>query len=370
MEISFNLCNNYYYTYCFIILLNCINFISQEDSIFGLKRTKRIEIVKPKDAKKKKTGNVTAAALLNTTLTGAMGLGMTRPSGNSKTLKIDNVSFGKYSTGTLALGFILQIMDNFLVISLPGGVTGTVSISEISDSLYRLSAESINDGKKGKNGQQKGSLQTGLPDIKTLVSPMQPVRCYVINVIEKTDSKKKSLVLSMRSTLVNRGLALKHLLPGFPISGCVSSKEDHGYVISGGVSGVTFFLPFKAVPAALALVTEPTKGVANEAPTGENLPIGQPVECVVEAVNEAARSVTLRAQVSGMYVWMYFYMYICVNVCICMSACMNISEYVSVFMYVCIYIYMYIYIYACRGKQQLKPLQEDRYCPSMLCVQE
>lgn len=264
-----------------------------------MKRTKRIEIVKPKDAKKKKTGNVTAAASLNAALTGAMGLGMTRPSGNSKTLKIDNVSFGKYTTGTLALGFILQIMDNFLVISLPGGITGTVSISEISDSLYRLSAESANEGKKSKNVQLKGSLQIGLPDIKTLVSPMQPVRCYVINVIEKSESKKKSLVLSMRSALVNRGLALKHLLPGFPISGCVSSKEDHGYVISGGVSGVTFFLPFKAVPAALALVvTETAKGTSNsvDAPTGENLPIGQPVECVVEAVNEAARSVSLRAQ--------------------------------------------------------------------------
>jgi rRNA biogenesis protein RRP5 len=257
-------------------------------------------VVKPKKGDKKKSGNVTAAALLKSPLAGAIGLGMTRLSGNSKALKIDNISFTKYTPGTLALGYILQIMDTFIVVSLPGGVTGTVAYSEISDTLHRLNAE-INNSAAGKK-QAKGVINAGLPGIKSLVSLMQPVRCYVVEVIEKGESKKKSLVLSMRSGLVNRGLAMKHMMPGFPISGCISSKEDHGYIVSAGVSATTFFLPFKAVPAALSLipasnVTSTDSNSSIVVPVvGADLPMGQPIECVVEAVNEAARSVTLRAQ--------------------------------------------------------------------------
>jgi hypothetical protein len=253
---------------------------------------------------KKKTGNVTAAALLRSPLAGAIGLGMTRSSGNSKALKIDNISFTKYTPGTLALGFILQIMDNFVVVSLPGGVTGTVAMSELSDAMHRLSAE-VSVPVAGSKKLSSAQITSSLTSIRALVATMQPVRCYVLEIIEKSDTKKKSLVLSMRSSLVNRGLAIKHMIPGFPISGCISSKEDHGYVVSAGVNAVTFFLPFKAVPLALSLEANTSAGTAGNpsiatgasaAAPGSHLPIGQPIECIVEAVNETARSVTLRAQ--------------------------------------------------------------------------
>ena len=234
-----------------------------------------------------------------------MGLGMTRSSGTSKAVKIDNMSFAKYKTGTLALGFVLQIYDNNIVISLPGGVAGTVTKSEISDSLHKLS-QTETASKKEDASKNESS------DIRKIITLMQPVRCYVLDVIEKSDSKRKSLVLSMRSSLVNRGLAMKHMIPGFPISGCISSKEDHGYIISAGVSDISFFLPFKAVPLALFIdisSTTPKSTVVTKSeitsadpvqpsapPTGSNLCIGQPIECIVETINETARSVTLRAQ--------------------------------------------------------------------------
>lgn len=77
---------------------------------------------------------------------------------------------------------------------------------------------------------------------------------------------------------------MQHLMPGFPMLGCVASKEDHGYLISTGMSGVIFFLPFKAVPEVLG---------------GRDIPVGRPIDCVVESVNESARSVTLRAHVKA-----------------------------------------------------------------------
>lgn len=319
-----------------------------------MKRTKRIEIVKPKIIKKK-SGNVSAAALVKNPLVGSMGLGMARSSGNSKALKIDPISFSKYTIGTLALGYILQIMDNFVVVSLPGGVTGTVAVSEISDSLHRINAEQIqaNGGKKIAKGT---SL---LPELSTIVSLMQPVRCYVLDVVEKGENKKKSLVLSMRSLLVNRGLAMKHMLPGFPISGCISSKEDHGYIVAAGVSAVTFFLPFKAVPAALSLITQPTTstaittvilpGTTSTTVTplpATDLPIGQPIECIVEAVNESARSVTLRAQRKATAESVTKGALLPFNaLCPGMKFHINVENIAQVnYLFFSIYIYMYLYL--------------------------
>lgn len=110
----------------------------------------------------------------------------------------------------------------------------------------------------------------------------QPVCCIVMGQIEHAG--KKSLALSMRASLLHRSLTLQHLLPGFPIVGCVGSREDHGYLVSAGISGVIFFLPFKAVPESLG---------------GRDIPVGRPLDCIVDTVNEMARSVTLRAHVKA-----------------------------------------------------------------------
>ena len=163
---------------------------------------------------------------------------------------------------------------------------------------------------------------------------MQPVRCYVKEVLVSPSpaaggkKTKKSLVLSLRSSLVNRGLALKHLSQGLPLSGCISSIEDHVYVLSGmkctfhfyssisyitlsnrimvcfsdflsvclfviaGVSGCTFFLPFAASDGDKS---EKDKGQDKDKDKAStSLVVGQPVECLVQEVNMTARSATLR----------------------------------------------------------------------------
>lgn len=90
-----------------------------------------------------------------------------------------------------------------------------------------------------------------MPSIRDVVKANQPVCCYVIEQTDRdNNSHKKNLALSMRASLVQRGITLQHMIPGFSLLGCVSSKEDHGYVISAGISGVNFFLPFKAIPSA------------------------------------------------------------------------------------------------------------------------
>ena len=63
---------------------------------------------------------------------------------------------------------------------------------------------------------------------------MQMVRCFVLEQVEKNEGAaggaqgKKVIHLYMRASLVNRGLSMKHVSVGFPVYGCVASKEDHG----------------------------------------------------------------------------------------------------------------------------------------------
>lgn len=61
---------------------------------------------------------------------------------------------------------------------------------EISDSIHET-----------YNGNER--LLTSAPNIQTLLTPMQPVRCYVL---DKIDMGKRHLTLSLRGSLVNRGM--------------------------------------------------------------------------------------------------------------------------------------------------------------------
>lgn len=63
--------------------------------------------------------------------------------------------------------------------------------------------------------------------VNKLLEVNQPVKCYVLGNQNK-DATKKYLALSMRNSYVNRHLSLKHMVPGFYITGSVESIEDHG----------------------------------------------------------------------------------------------------------------------------------------------
>jgi len=150
----------------------------------------------------------------------AVGLGMTKQVEDSKTLKIDPVTFNKLNTGTLVIGYVLQVTSDRVVVSLPGSSIGMVAHHEISDVLYKM-----------KMNRSSNRDQVKLPDASLLLTPLQFVRCYVLDQVSKDESNansKKIIRLSMRASLINRGLAMKHVSVGFPLYGCVASKEDHG----------------------------------------------------------------------------------------------------------------------------------------------
>lgn len=226
------------------------------DALFGSKkRLNRIED-RSGDMSKKKAR---ADAEKRVGLASAIGAGMTKALVGANTLKVEAVTFNKYQTGCQAFGYVMQIFDTRALISLPGGAVGSVELEDISDAAFRL-MQSYNDEVVAKRQAAQLSdrrfnaskdMQTRRPDIHTLLVPMQAVRVFVLGQEQAEGSKRRSLNLSMRSSYINRGLQSKLLVPDFPISGCVVSREDHGYIVSAGIAGVNLFLPVKGVPAAM-----------------------------------------------------------------------------------------------------------------------
>ena len=247
------------------------------DDLFGAsKRTRRIEVKQEKKKDKKKIS--TSSVSLSQGVQSSVGLGQTKIlAGDRNVMKIEQLTFTKYSTGVLALGYVLNVTSSHAIISLPGGATGTVAYSEISDYCNRMS---IGDA-RGRNNINKNN-KNGAASISELLPKNTPVRVYVIGTAAAEDKKtarnKKTLELSCRLSLVNRGIALRHLLVGTTVAATVTSVEDDGYVMTAGIPDVTFFLPS-------AKISPPTR----------TLPLGSIRECVVDTVKEASRSVILRA---------------------------------------------------------------------------
>lgn len=90
------------------------------------------------------------------------------------------------------------------------------------------------------------------------------VRCAITNLAKEVGGRH--IELSLRASVLNKGLSLSHLTKGCGVYGSVVSSEDHGYVVTLGLEGVTAFLPKANAPEA-------------------GLQVGQPVEAVIQARN-------------------------------------------------------------------------------------
>lgn len=156
---------------------------------------------------------------------------------------------------------------------------------------------------------------------------MQMVRCFILDQWQQSDkSQKKVIRLSMRSSLINRGLAAKNITVGLPMSGCVISKEDHRYLVSAGISGTHFFLPNKAIPKAKGELT-----VVNE--TARTAVLRAHPKAVYESLTISG-SLASTALVPGMLVKAVVDKI--VEVCLCMCVTVGSSSPLSLMSRVCI----------------------------------
>ncbi|RYY78080.1 hypothetical protein EON63_17990 [archaeon] len=109
--------------------------------------------------------------------------------------------------------------------------------------------------------------------------------CYITHsvYIHHSHTHTQILTYTHTHTPVNRGLALKHLRPNMSLSASVVSKEDHGYIMSAGIMGVSFFLP----------------------------------------QNEAVRFSKEELSVGKLLLYVYVYKCMCISVCVCVRPALD-----------------------------------------------
>ena len=271
------------------------------------KRLKRMEQSKTpnnKDKKKRKSSNDSDdedGVLLRSRLKdiGGIGLGATRIVERGAT-RIETLTASRYPVGAMALGYVLNVTKSVALISLPGGLTGTVEFSEVSDLCAKLFHKHERETSKSSHDKKQDHCKADpkeMPVLAKLLAVHQPVRCVVLenSVLDvgsqgsalnggsgSSAKRKRTLKLSLRLSVVNRGLTTRQIERGQSISATVLSEEDGGFMMDSGLRGVHIFLPKAA------------KRTGEKRLEHDSLVPGITVECVVDSVNEGAKTITLR----------------------------------------------------------------------------
>jgi hypothetical protein len=183
---------------------------------------------------------------------------------------VEMLAFKKVTPGSLFLCAVKSIGTHHLTVSLPFNLTGMVKLDQVSDEYF----QALN----GADGPPPA-----MPPLKDTFTKGQLIHCYVL---ELSAGNSKHVELSMRASLFNSGLSLDQCETGCTIYGTVRSVEDHGYVLSMGLSGTaaTGFLPLEErYPKA-------TKGGAMAL---RALTVGEPLLTKVVSINTSSNVLKL-----------------------------------------------------------------------------
>ncbi|KAJ3021566.1 Protein RRP5 [Thoreauomyces humboldtii] len=165
------------------------------------------------------------------------------------------LSFKRLNIGMTMIGCVKEINDLDIAISLPDQLTGYVSIAEISEYVTKAVEKAAEDD---SDEDDEGNEDAGIPELRDLFAVGQIVSCVITalehDTVEEGSSKpaRKRVVLSLKPETVNANLTTGELTEGLMVAASVSSEEDHGYVLSFGISGVSGFLLKKNAAAYIA----------------------------------------------------------------------------------------------------------------------
>ncbi|KAJ3175830.1 rRNA biogenesis protein rrp5 [Geranomyces variabilis] len=164
-----------------------------------------------------------------------------------ETTYAEALSFKRLNVGMTMIGVIKEINDLDVAISLPDQLTGYVSITEISDYVTQQVEKAAGED------DDSDAEDVSVPELQELFTVGQTVSC-AITALEheaapgsgdnaaKAAAGRKRIALSLKPATVNASLSASELIEGLMIAASVSSEEDHGYVVSFGIDGVSGFL--------------------------------------------------------------------------------------------------------------------------------
>ncbi|ONM52179.1 Ribosomal protein S1-like1 [Zea mays] len=124
-------------------------------------------------------------------------------------------------------GVVIEVNQKDIVLSLPGGIRGFVRSEDVCDIAL-----------------QENRKDSGNNLCAEVVHVGQLVPCIVLRVDDDSREGKvnKRVWLSLRLSLLYKGLALDGLQEGMVLTAQVKSIEDHGYILHFGVSSFSGFM--------------------------------------------------------------------------------------------------------------------------------
>ncbi|XP_024021580.1 rRNA biogenesis protein RRP5 isoform X2 [Morus notabilis] len=139
----------------------------------------------------------------------------------------NKITLKNISPGIKLWGVVAEVNKKDLVISLPGGLRGLVRAADAVDPGLDNEVESI------ANNVLSSIFHVG-----------QLVACVVLNLDnDNRESGKRKIWLSLRLSLLYKGLTLDSIQEGTVLTAYVKSNEDHGYILHFGLPSFTGFLP-------------------------------------------------------------------------------------------------------------------------------
>jgi len=258
----------------------------------------------------------------------------------------DPLSHSTLKAGMVVLGAIRAINEVDLTVQLPHGLTGYVSMREISDPLAEMVDKYIEQGEKAEakaagqtvdaTNEDGDEAPVTLPELNTFMRVGQLVPCYILSVgtqlLESSSAsstkhsgahvsknRNKRIEISMRASLLNQNLSSASLVEGRTIQGAIKSVQEKGYIVDVGVSStgataatlgsnltggqnITAFLPFNKAPSSELLPPPKRTGrvsskKSKDAENARRLPIGMPISALISNAQNK-RVIVLDAQPS------------------------------------------------------------------------
>lgn len=201
----------------------------------------------------------------------------------SSSVAVEPLTIRLLVEGLVVLGRVQQVQEFGLRVSLPGAITGRVSLTNISQPYSLLLRQFA---------QEAQDQTTEILPLTKLFQEGQTVVCKVIAAAPvEWGSSKVSVELSLDPAAVNASMTPSVIQKGMVLQAAVSSVEDHGYTMDCGVDGVTAFLSrAEATP------------FIKQCNAGHALAVGQLVQCAVLADTGGGRALQLTARPSAVNV--------------------------------------------------------------------
>lgn len=185
------------------------------------------------------------------------------PTSSKVPSKVDFLKSSAMDSNTYLLGYVKEINDLYISVSLPHNFKGHLKITQITDTLL--------DRLENEFGEEEEN--DDIPDLEQFLSVGQMVPCCVLDHERKGNSH--IVQVTTRESYVNSHLTFRSLKKGMSVYGSIKSIEDHGYIVSLGIKNCKAFLP---------------KNTEDEE---SPLRVGAPMHFIITSVNQESKTVFL-----------------------------------------------------------------------------